>query len=428
MLVEVLTQQQAARVEVVHDHRIGVFDPLADECRRVRCIRVADDVAAEIDRLAEEQPDVSAEQVVVLAEGGGDMDDAGAALHLDEVAGCDLARRQGAVFFAALDKACAIEAVGGDAPAVGVVEAVVGDSDQFRALDHADDRVILDDSVERGVDELAGQDQALVRGDLDDGVGLVGVEGETGVGRQGPRGRRPSEEVGRAVPSELLGEGVVVGSEADGDGLVADAVLHALGEFVAGERGLAAGTVGGGAAGFVDQAGIPEGLEDPPTGLDVLRGVGSVGVGHVDPERHSFGHVLPLLDVLHDRFAAVSIELGNAVVLDRGFAVEAEHFLDFDLDGQAVSVPATFARYALAAHGLVAGEEVFEDSREHVMDAGCAVGGRRALVEGVDVVLGAFFDRAAEDVAVAPEVADALFELSVGHQRSDGSERLVGGG
>ena len=197
---------------------------------------------------------------------------------------------------------------------------------------------------------------------------------------------------------------------------------------MAGERGLAAGTVRCGTAGLVDQSGVPEGLEDPPAGLDVFGRVGAVGVGHVDPERHPFGHVLPLLDVLHHRLAAVSVELGDAVLLDRGLAVEAEHLLDFDLDGQAVSVPAALARDSLAAHGLVAGEEVLEHAREHVVDAGRAVGGRRAFVEGVDVVFGTFLDRAAEDVALAPELADALLELEMGHQRADGSEGLVAEG
>ena len=85
--------------EVVHDHRVGVFDPFADECGRAFGCRVADDAAAEVDRLAEEQSDLAAEQVVVLAEGGRDVDDAGTALHLDEVGGCHLAQRQVAIFF-----------------------------------------------------------------------------------------------------------------------------------------------------------------------------------------------------------------------------------------------------------------------------------------------------------------------------------------
>ena len=197
---------------------------------------------------------------------------------------------------------------------------------------------------------------------------------------------------------------------------------------MAGERGFATWAMRRRAAGFVDQSGVPEGLEDPPAGLDVLGRVGAVGVGHVDPERHPFGHVLPLLDVLHHRLAAVAVELGDAVFLDRRFAVEAEHLLDLDLDRQAVGVPAALARDALAAHGLIAGEEVLEHAREHVVDARRAVGGRRAFVEGVDVVFGSFFDRPAEDVALAPELADALLELEMGHQRTDGSEGLVAGG
>ena len=64
-------------------------------------------------------------------------------------------------------------------------------------------------------------------------------------------------------------------------------------------------------------------------------------------------------------------------------AGEAELLLDFELDRQAVGVPAALARDIEPAHGLVAREDVLERARQHVMDAGPAVGRRRPLVEYV---------------------------------------------
>ncbi len=70
------------------------------------------------------------------------------------------------------------------------------------------------------------------------------------------------------------------------------------------------------------------------------------------------------------------VELGDAVGLDLLLAVDAEAALDLELDGQAVRVPAGLARHAVAAHRLVAREEVLEDARDDVVRAGPAVGRR----------------------------------------------------
>ena len=153
MLVDILAQEESARFEVVHDHRVGVLDPLADERGSACGFGVADDAAAEVHGLSEQQTNLSAEQVVVFAEGGRDVDDAGTALHLDEAGGCHLAQRQRAVVLVAIHEARAIEAVGRDAPAVGVVEAVVGDVDQLGPRHCGDDCPVLDHTIERCADE-----------------------------------------------------------------------------------------------------------------------------------------------------------------------------------------------------------------------------------------------------------------------------------
>ena len=136
---------------------------LPTKCGSVCGVGIADDAAAEVDRLAEEQSDLAAEQVVVLAEGRRDVNDAGAALHFDEVGGGHLTQWQGSVRGQALDQAGAVEAVGRDAPAVGVVEAVVGDVDQVRTWHRGHDCPVLDHAVEGRADELLRENEALVR-------------------------------------------------------------------------------------------------------------------------------------------------------------------------------------------------------------------------------------------------------------------------
>ena len=75
--------------------------------------------------------------------------------------------------------------------------------------------------------------------------------------------------------------------------------------------------------------------------------------------------------------------------------MDAELFADLDLDRQAVRVPAGFAFDQLAAHGLVAREEVFDGPRQAVARVRQAVGGGGAFVE--DEPLGSVLARWSSD-------------------------------
>ena len=177
-----------------------------------------------------------------------------------------------------------------------------------------------------------------------------------------------------------------------------------------------------------EQVVVPHRLQRPPHRLDVGRVERAVGVLEVDPVADALGQRRPVLEELEDGLAALRVELGDAVALDVVLGGEAELLLDRDLDRQAVAVPAALALDVVAAHRLVAGEDVLEHAREHVVGAGAAVGGRRALVE--DELLGALAaaHRLAEDVALAPALEHLLLErgevgrLGQGAMRRHGTE------
>ena len=71
----------------------------------------------------------------------------------------------------------------------------------------------------------------------------------------------------------------------------------------------------------------------------------------------------------------------DAVGFDLLLGVDAQLFADLDLDRQAVRVPAGLALAAVAAHGAVAGEQVFDGPGEAVAGMRHAVGRRRAFVK-----------------------------------------------
>src|SRR5262249_37061744 len=85
--------------------------------------------------------------------------------------------------------------------------------------------------------------------------------------------------------------------------------------------------------------------------------------------------------ILEHAFATEPVELRDAERFDLLLATDAELLLDLDLDGQAVRVPARFARHAKSLHRAIAAEKIFDRAREDVMDAGLAVRRRRPLEE-----------------------------------------------
>src|SRR5690606_6245523 len=75
--------------------------------------------------------------------------------------------------------------------------------------------------------------------------------------------------------------------------------------------------------------------------------------------------------------------------------------------------PAAAAQDVVTLHGLVAGEDVLEGARQHVMDAGPAVGRGRSFEEDVFGAALALAHAALKDVALAPELENFLLHLGV---------------
>ena len=204
-------------------------------------------------------------------------------------------------------------------------------------------------------------------------------------------------------------------------------LLVALRHLVAGEARLAARAVRGDAEVAEDEAALPQPLEDPPPGLDVLAGVGDVGVVHVDPEADALREPLELPHVAEDRLLALLVEGLDAVRLDVLLRLQAQLALDLQLHGQALRVPAALARHTTAAHRLVARDQVLEHPRLHVVDAGVAVGRGRALEEGEDRILRPLLHGTAEDLLPLPELQHLPLPVEVRDARGDGIEGRHGG-
>ena len=216
---------------------------------------------------------------------------------------------------------------------------------------------------------------ALVLSVLHEALDIIDVrtDCQSHVGSQRPRCCRPCEEVlvvmVDACPSELACKCV------DLD------VLVALRYLMRSESRSAARAVRQDLVSFVNKSLIEGGPDDPPSRLDIVVLVCDIRIFHVCQIGHLFRHVGPHLCVLEYRLTALLVEFLDAVLLDVLLAAESEFFLDLDLDRQAVGVPAAFALYLEALHGLISVDGVLECPCHHVVDARLSVGCRRSFVK-----------------------------------------------
>ena len=107
------------------------------------------------------------------------------------------------------------------------------------------------------------------------------------------------------------------------------------------------------------------------------------------------------------RFPGDRVERGDAHLVDLALVGDAQLPFGLKLGGQSVGVPAEPALHLLAAHGLVAREQVLGVAGEKMPVVRKAVGERRAVVEDPLLASGAVVDGGLEGVVALPEREDA---------------------
>ena len=409
VLVGVVADDDAGGLEVGDHVRVGVEDVLA--------LVVGDlggEAAAVVDRTHQHDAVRFAHPLVVLAEAGCHVDDAGTVVVGDEVA----AEHDEAVL---------------PAGEVGQ-QRLVGEPGQLRSGEGAEHLVVLAEVLGVAL-ERARADQHPGAGsssgaDLDHRVADVGAGRERQVGRQGPRRGRPRPDLGRSV-AEQLGDpsGASVGGDGERHGergVLAGAGGVVEADLEVRQRGLGPPRVRHDPVGLVDQALVPQLLEGPDHRLHVREVHGLVVVREVDPAGLACDVALPLVGVAQHRGAAEIVEAVDAVGGDGGAAGDAGLLLDHHLGRQAVAVPAEATLDPLAPHGLVAGDDVLDVAGQQVAVVGEPVGERRPVVEDELVIGGTLLDGAFEGLLLLPAVEQALLQRRQVGPRRDGGIRLIG--
>ena len=260
--------------------------------------------------------------------------------------------------------------------------------------------------------KILGHDEGLLAVHPHICVGHVGIDAEGNVAGQRPWRGGPGQEVGVL----LIGH-----PEADGGGGLLD-LLIALSYLVGGEGGAAAGAVGDYLVALVEKALFVYGLQRPPLRLYIVVVIGDVWVIHIRPEAHAVGHYLPLALVLPYGFLALLDEGDNAVLLYLLFSVEAQLFFHLQLNGKAVGIPPGLTQHVVTPHGLVAGDYILHGTGQYMAYVGLAVGGRRAVKEGVGGGALPKLDALFEYLVILPEFQRLLLAF---HEIQRGRNFLV---
>ena len=228
-----------------------------------------------------------------------------------------------------------------------------------------------------------------------------------------PGSRCPDEQIDRG----LLREEVLHRSALGREGLRAHGdrgILHVLvvrAGLEVGERGRKLPGVRHDAMALVDAALVPKLLEDPPDRLHEVGVHGLVVVVEVDPAAHAGDGLAPLGDVLEHHRAALLVELVHAERLDLGRPRDAERVLRKGLDRQTVRIPAKAALHVLAAHGLVARDNVLDRAGEQVTVVRQPRRERRPVVELVAFLALISREGLLEHFGLGPILEDVLLHL-----------------
>ena len=107
-------------------------------------------------------------------------------------------------------------------------------------------------------------------------------------------------------------------------------------------------------------------MENPDDRLHIVGIHGLVGVFEINPTADVVDVPLPLSADVANIILAGGDEFIDAQGLDFFLAVDAQLFLDFVFGGETVTVPTPNASDALALHGLVTGNDVFDDTTQEV--------------------------------------------------------------
>ena len=229
-------------------------------------------------------------------------------------------------------------------------------------------------------------------------IGFFGVHTKSHVGRQCPGCGCPCQDI--SILALYL--------EAGDSGAFLH-ILVALGHLMGRQRGSAAGAIGNNLEALVKQAFIPDFLQRPPFGLNILIMIGYVGVIHIRPETNLSGEIFPHALIFPYAFLTFLDERGDSILFNLLLAVQAQKLLHLQLHRKPMGVPSGLPGNHISLHGAVTGNHILDSPGFHMTYMGLAVCGRRPVIKRIGRGSLPDFHALFKDFPVFPEFFHFVF-------------------
>ena len=308
-----------------------------------------------------------------------------------------------------------------------IVDRVVVQTDQLRALIGGDDLRVFTQFLGISADQVRGDQNTLtsknalmICGNLNQGIVDLRTDSDGRVRRKSPRRGRPDQcQFGTlGIFAQLLFQ-----TQTDGNGVISAILIHIIIhlELVVAQGSAVMPAVRQNAIALVGKALVIKLLKCPQDRFRVGHIQGLVVVIEIDPTGLASNVLFPFLGVAKHRGAAGRVEgldANSAGTRDFGDVFNPQLTLRFKLCGQTVGIPAETALNVVSEHGLVTTDDVLDVAGQKVTVVREAVCKRRAVVEH-EFVLTTFTGGTAgngftEGVISGPESQGLSFHLREG--------------
>ena len=153
-------------------------------------------------------------------------------------------------------------------------------------------------------------------------------------------------------------------------------------------------------------------LQEMPDALDILVGVGVIGVVPLHPLTETLRLVGDDAGEVLDTVNALFRKVIHAVVFDVFFRLEAKLLFDLNLDPETLGVEAVLTAAVVASHVFIADEGILERSAPCVVDTHRIVGGNRAVNKTETLVTCVLFLAQIKAVVIFPEFQHIMLHLN----------------
>ena len=232
-------------------------------------------------------------------------------------------------------------------------------------------------------------------------IGVFRIHAERDVGGKRPGSCRPRKEI------SILGSRLKAHN--------CRAVLQgfiALRHLMRGKRCSAARAVRNYLEALIQKILVPDLLQCPPFGLNIIIIIGNIGMIHVCPEADLTGELLPHSLIFPHRLLALFDKRLDAVCFNLILAFDSDFLFNFQLNRKAVRIPACLSRNLLSLHRMITGNHILNDTGLHMSDMRLAVCSRRSVIEHINGMSLILSNALVEDVIVLPELRRFLLTLN----------------